>query len=219
MAFCRRCGNELREGVRFCNKCGTSIQGTPTSFNQAHSPVPPQPRIQGKPSNTPSTTTDKHVPWFKEDSTFSPLEEKIPANELLKGLGLLAVVIVVAIAGYLLFFRGSGNKNNEAPKSDTDTSTITYSKVKPGYKGKLITNCDRCWVATTTEDSLIRLAKASNINDQTGINELMVAGYLRMVTDGTQVLVLDIDGNFVQVRVLDGPDQGEAWWTLTKFVK
>ena len=28
MAFCGRCGNELREGANFCPKCGTPVGST-----------------------------------------------------------------------------------------------------------------------------------------------------------------------------------------------
>ncbi len=33
MAFCTNCGNPLKEGHRFCGKCGTPIGGTPATEN------------------------------------------------------------------------------------------------------------------------------------------------------------------------------------------
>lgn len=32
--FCKNCGNELKEGVKFCSKCGTPVGVIQTSENQ-----------------------------------------------------------------------------------------------------------------------------------------------------------------------------------------
>lgn len=32
MAFCSNCGNELKEGAKFCSKCGTKISVAPVEY-------------------------------------------------------------------------------------------------------------------------------------------------------------------------------------------
>lgn len=46
--FCRNCGNELKEGVKFCSKCGTSVSETNFSKDKEATPIAPTPAVADK---------------------------------------------------------------------------------------------------------------------------------------------------------------------------
>lgn len=54
--ICKNCGNELREGSRFCGKCGTAVSGQ--EGNQPQQPVYQQPVYQQPMNRQPRNPND-----------------------------------------------------------------------------------------------------------------------------------------------------------------
>ena len=75
-----------------------------------------------------------------------------------------------------------------------------------------VTACD-------DQGSLISYAKAIAANDQYGVDQLTVSGRLFHIGNGVKVLVLEVDGKMAKVRVLEGNNEGEAWWTFASAIK
>jgi hypothetical protein len=68
VAYCRRCGTQLREGATFCHNCGTQIATiitqtpppTPSPVNQTYQTPPPQtPSTSSQPPSTATSSSRK----------------------------------------------------------------------------------------------------------------------------------------------------------------
>lgn len=82
MAFCRKCGAQLKAGIGFCTKCGTPLGGEPRA-NQSPRPV------SAKPVNKPGDT---------EDSVF----EAVGGNLMKTVVKRLPLMLVSSVGGWAL---------------------------------------------------------------------------------------------------------------------
>lgn len=81
--FCGNCGNELREGARFCPKCGAITrlgrqQNQPSAEpEQAMPPVIPEPEpvIETEPAQEPAGTNTPAEPAIEEDAAPAPRQQ------------------------------------------------------------------------------------------------------------------------------------------------
>ena len=103
------------------------------------------------------------------------------------------------------------------PPSPTPTSA---SQIAISGQGRIKSGAGQVFVATT-EDAFDSLMKAITRQDQYGVLDLMLAGKVFVVNDGTTVLVLDHGGflaSRVRVRILDGPMTGRSGWLPYEWV-
>ncbi len=73
-------------------------------------------------------------------------------------------------------------------------------------------------VAATQRD-YAEAQKALEIGDQFGYEEMLAKGQIRLVPQGTPILVLDRDILMVKVRILAGGHVGEAGWVPLSCVR
>ncbi|MCR4655118.1 MAG: zinc ribbon domain-containing protein [Lachnospiraceae bacterium] len=109
--FCPKCGKELREGSRFCNHCGQSLQSI-----QIDPEVFPENPEEGVEAYAHADTADKE-PAFKFDATDLPESEKkpkrkkadrdgkpdrpalkLPLKPVLIGVALVVIVLIAVFA-------------------------------------------------------------------------------------------------------------------------
>jgi hypothetical protein len=69
------------------------------------------------------------------------------------------------------------------------------------------------------EASWDRLVQLSGANDRDGMNLMLLAREIRLIDEGTKVLVIGSSWTKVEVRILDGPHAGQSGWTTASFLQ
>ena len=85
--YCRQCGNKCEDNVRFCGGCGTSVGVSPPSYAPYPQPVP-------YPAYSPYVPPQKKQTWW---------------IWLVGGLGVFALLIVVAVAAAVASYNAISN--------------------------------------------------------------------------------------------------------------
>lgn len=88
--FCKKCGNKLADGAKFCGVCGTLVQAQPD-------PIP----------NTAPVDRDDisyTIPLVREeDPKPAPQKKPLPVKKLLTGVAALAAVVLIVVLAVSLF--------------------------------------------------------------------------------------------------------------------
>lgn len=114
--FCKNCGNEVKDGEKFCSKCGTSQQIGNTNPSSVGN-IPPQ------------TNNTQQIPLFTQPIGSSTVSTMPPKNNkklhLIIGIAagviaLVIIVLVIALAG------ASGDTSSKA-------DTFSVESVKESY--------------------------------------------------------------------------------------
>ena len=140
--FCLKCGNELPDGVLFCNKCGTKV-------GMSAEPVAPaeQPMQQQKEEFTQSSTpvSDENV---KASSVYSGSAEQIhqktdEIKDSVENISKKYKKIFIIVGGIVAFFivlilifgivRSVSRKNDKSDKSDNDIEEEYFSEADEEY--------------------------------------------------------------------------------------
>jgi zinc-ribbon domain len=191
---CANCKAEIPDNSEFCLKCGTP-QGT--ALKQAE------------------LTTEERNRIFQEEKVRHEAQEQIKSDaEKIKAtadaekkkkaqLGCLAVAGML-IAVWVIFQMAGGF-------GDPPARPFT------GQDGKL-QNGKKAIPVAVDQDSSDQLIKAQAINDQHAVVQLLLAGKVLSVNDGTKVKVIDSTFTLRQVRILEGSHEGRSGWVPLEFV-
>lgn len=90
-------------------------------------------------------------------------------------------------------------------------SSDDKSKIRIGSEGKLRGGSESTLAAVDYE-TLNALAKAQMANDKYGSDEIKFSGQIRLIPNGTKVLVIGGDWGAFEVRVLEGISAGKVVW-------
>lgn len=132
------------------------------------------------------------------------------------GCGMTLLILIGGLA--FLAFIGShvGEKTPASPGSAP--APTTGGTVQIGQKGHLHASGGPVWLAVSAQAEDARI-KASIANDTVGLQNLIMAGQLFSVEDGTAALVIDRSGLGVrQVRILEGPAKDRAGYLPMEWV-
>jgi hypothetical protein len=151
--FCPYCGNELRPGARFCNRCGNAVPTLspaaappPTPAQQPPTPPAPEPRMAPPPAPTPQpqmplpaepaptlagVAPQKRIsaPVGKPAPVADPSRRRqmLIAGGIVVAMSLL-LLCALGFAGYWYYLRPTGTPtitNTGTPPTPTNTGTIT----------------------------------------------------------------------------------------------
>lgn len=111
--FCRKCGQEIREGAKFCTKCGTAV---PTPKPVQQQPVQPRP-VQQQPVQ-PKPVQPKPV---QQQPVQQPPKKKKGAGPII-ALVVCAIVLLLLIGGLLVAIKikMDGEDANNSVSRDRD---------------------------------------------------------------------------------------------------
>lgn len=139
--FCRKCGQELKEGAKFCTKCGTAVKvpGQPTQQSQpTRSPQPTQPAQPTRPSQPTQPAQPTRLSQPKQQSV-TEMPKKVSqtgaaaAPKKKKNTGIIAalaaciVVLLVLIVVLLFVIKG---KMESVDNDDRDDRSDRIEKVE-----------------------------------------------------------------------------------------
>lgn len=140
-------------------------------------------------------------------------------------IGIL-VVFVVFCAYRLSKWNGSSRKTQTSDTAATEArrreaaAKLSVQPLPPHLvRGQeiIISGDQNNWIAVDSA-AWSEAYKASTAGDKHGLYELIVAGRLFVVDDGTPGLLLSIGMQQHEVRILDGPQTGKKGWIDTKLV-
>jgi len=114
---------------------------------------------------------------------------------------------------------GSQKKTGSQPKPTTrsyqrDTSPSSHS-FSSGSEAILRTNS----AGFRTKQALKQLIAAPSADFEDTLRDLMFSGQALPVLTDTRVRILDIGLFYIQVRILEGPHQGEVVWVAREWLK
>lgn len=198
--FCRKCGNQLSDHMKFCPKCGASVITQPAQDAQATAvsaettaPVTGAATMPDAPAT--STTAGQATQILQAAQPASPVapmpqvaQAPTPAPaEKKKGgmkwvfIGIAAVLLIAAIAFVLFFLRGKNEK-------DTVTDgTVEETEVSRSKKGEVSFD----FHSITTSDSLEK------------VTILVMSGHSNIDGEPLETLTTDGDGK-VSVELESG---------------
>lgn len=98
--FCTRCGKELKEGVRFCTNCGAPVKARPAHPEpKEQQPETRQPEIRQPEARQPEARQpETREPKERQPEIRQNGQESAPAGKPKKQGGVIAVIIILAIA-------------------------------------------------------------------------------------------------------------------------
>ena len=138
--FCYKCGNQLPDNAKFCNKCGSVMsQGEQPPVNNAQQQAPPQYSEHAQPPYAqPAQTYQQAAPVHHQQTYSQPVQSSYAGGvqqsrrglKLLLGIGIPAVVVAAVLAVVLVIPAVTGNSLFK--KNDTKSPTLSSSDVKPG---------------------------------------------------------------------------------------
>jgi hypothetical protein len=191
---CANCKAEIPDKSEFCLKCGTP-QGT--ALKQAE------------------LTTEERDRIFQEEKVRHEAQEKIRSDaanikstaeaEKKKKAQLGCLAVAGALIALWVIFQMAGGFGD------------TPDRPSIGQDGKLHSGTKAVPVAVD-KDSQGQLTQAQAIKDQHAVVQLVLAGKVLSVMDGTKVKVIDATLTLRQIRILEGPYEGRSGWVPFEFV-
>ena len=119
--FCDNCGNELREGARFCPKCGAQIKPSSNQKNGTDCLKEDQPMFPNE-QPEPSQNTDD-----KEELNKPTIKSDIKKNTAVKILVPIAAVLVAAGIVISVLLIVNNNKTSNLPVEAVTTQNTTVA--------------------------------------------------------------------------------------------
>lgn len=177
--FCRKCGNQLSDHMKFCPKCGASVitqpaQDTQATAASAETAVPVTETAVSAETTAPmteaATMPDAPMPQVAQAPTPAPAAKKKGGMKWVF-IGIAAVLLIAAIVFVLVFFLGRNGKDT------TTDGTVEETEVSRSKKGEVSFD----FRSITTEESL------------EGVTILVMGGHSN--TDGEPLETLTTDGD------------------------
>jgi len=129
LPYCPECGNEVEEGVSYCENCGerldVDLQDSQDSFSNEEKETPPPPPKGSKKQPTENKTEEKDEVATKETPPPPPSEspekqqseskaneekDEVASKDAAKGFLIIIVVIILVIGGIYLVWDGDDDE-------------------------------------------------------------------------------------------------------------
>ena len=214
--FCRKCGNQIEEGNKFCRVCGTPVPVmTPPQNNgmpPQNSGMPPQnnglpPQNNGKPPKmkAPKPTkqpTEERMPNVK---TVPEYQESEGGSGVTKILALIAVIcVLLAVIGVLGYFFYPTIKG----KIDETSFNGTYRKAQTAYEEERYEDAKGYYIRLLetdpeNEDLYLGLAKTyEKLGDVDEAIDTLVDGYdeIDHSKEGAGSAILDLLKDYLEEK-------------------
>ena len=139
MATCPKCNAELSEGAKFCMNCGSPVVTAPAEAQPVAAPVEAQPVAQpaAQPVAAPVETPVEAKPEVKTEEK-PKAKKKSPLKPIL--FGVLALVVIAAIAVAIILFTGGGAKGKLNYALYLKDNEIFFSDLKKDSKPWQVTS-------------------------------------------------------------------------------
>lgn len=134
------------------------------------------------------------------------------------------LLLLMAIGfGILLTFVSSNVNRTSQPQTQikTDGAATPAASARPGEEGSLSGTSGVLTPVAISEATLSDFLRSNRVGDKDGIVQMIVAGRIFTVENGTRVLVIDYGkGMFVRkIRILEGKMKGQAGFVPMEWVK
>lgn len=134
--YCKNCGRQLKEGTRFCDRCGQSVRKSQQSSRDAK-------RQEIEELKAERLNRKKRLATKEAKQARNKQRRKKKSNMFVFFIVIVLIAVVSVIIGYNIF-PDSTNKSNVAPESTTTTVAATpiatASSAKNGYSVLTIGN-------------------------------------------------------------------------------
>lgn len=134
--YCKKCGKELKEGTRFCPKCGNEI-GAPIHKGDAKTQVQRQNRAQKRP-----------------EQPAHDISGPAPKNAFVPVIIVIAVLVFVAACacGFLFFgLKNTQNQKNDEPRSEHMESVEENEKTDDKASGEGVESAENATESAASE--------------------------------------------------------------------
>jgi hypothetical protein len=128
------------------------------------------------------------------------------------------VVVIFAAIAFLIYANVRDDQSGQRPTAATTTSRPLVEHPIYGEEGVLRMDGGSSVPVTTSQAVYDRLQQLANVDDVTGIEQLMMSGNVWMIENGTRVLVIDTDWTRFEVRILEGDRAGSSGFVHRTFV-
>lgn len=160
--FCRKCGQEIKPGAKFCTKCGTPVQ-------QQTSP------------QTPSVaSTPQAAPASQVATPQVPVQPETKVEKKGKGLiiGLICLVVILLVIGAVLItysMRQSGDNNEESDNEHKSTQEqLTTEEITQKESESAVVETEKVTETEKAAESIVSESTEAMFNSQSESTESAV---------------------------------------------
>ena len=162
--FCPKCGNNVENGTKFCNKCGASINGP---VNNIHMQPPLE---QNNGMNNPNQYPPHIIPNVNQNgNTVGNNNNKMVFIGVGSGVALLVVIVLVVTlfggkkSNY--YFSSSENYNNENKTTSVEKKEENTTK-KGKYQTVIITDNTYTGMKVSTDSDAYKLIENDSVSQK-----------------------------------------------------
>lgn len=197
--FCRNCGKELPDSVKFCSGCGAPV-APETTIPGAE---PPQPPVEETPVPSASPMEDLTAPVVPVQPAAPQGEERVPvpvtkrrgvSGMVVIGLGAVAAIVVIVLLVKLFSGMGGGGKRGQAFAYVNDDAELMYlADLKEKTEPIEVTDeaDSSAWVQFTADGKTMYFVDSRNALYKIAVSELKKDGRPERVSrDVTSFTVL-----------------------------
>ncbi|MBQ2669461.1 MAG: zinc-ribbon domain-containing protein [Clostridia bacterium] len=215
MQYCKNCGRQLKDGMRFCDRCGQSVRKAQESGQAArHREIN---ELREERLNRRKRLAEK------EERQIRAKENKRKKNG--KNIAIyILVILLIAVASVLIgFLLAGGSNSSTTSKSSSQTATtkpystpvVTEAPAAAGTFSEITVGNVRCPYPSGFHSGTVSGNEKMNLTDPLGGAKMIIA---QEAKGGDPIDLAKAYSNSVGASTPDDMRKGDDWYSVTATV-
>lgn len=215
MQYCKNCGRQLKDGMRFCDRCGQSVRKAQESGQAArHREIN---ELREERLNRRKRLAEK------EERQIRAKENKRKKNG--KNIAIyILVILLIAVASVLIgFLLAGGSNSSTTSKSSSQTATtkpystpvVTEAPAAAGTFSEITVGNVRCPYPSGFRSGTVSGNEKMNLTDPLGGAKMIIA---QEAKGGDPIDLAKAYSNSVGASTPDDMRKGDDWYSVTATV-
>lgn len=219
MQYCKNCGRQLKDGMRFCDRCGQSVRKSQESGQAArHREIK---ELQEERLNRKKRLAEKEE---RQQRAKENKRKNNGKNIIIYILVVLLIALASVIIGYMIFSGGSSGNKTESDSLYTAETTRPYTTPSPtdapasessGAFAEITVGNVRCPYPSGFHSGTVSGNEKMNLTDPLGGAKMIIAQEAKSGDLGTLAKEY---GNSIGAGTPDDMRKGDDWYSVTATV-
>lgn len=215
MQYCKNCGRQLKDGMRFCDRCGQSVRKTQESDQAArHREIK---ELQEERLNRKRRLAEKEE---RQQRAKENKRKNNGKNILIYILVVLLIAVASVLIGFLFASGGSSNKTETTNSSSATTKpystpVATETPVSVGTFSEITVGNVRCPYPSGFHSGTVSGNEKMNLTDPLGGAKMIIA---QEAKGGDPIDLAKAYGSSVGASAPDDMRKGDDWYSVTATV-